>query len=284
MFETGSQMAEYGNGARRRRRLGGEEEYGYGQGEEEYGYGQGEEEYGYGQGEEEYGYGQGEEEYGYGQGEEEYGYGQGEERVRLRQGEKRVRLRPGRRGVRLRPRRGGVRLRRGRGGAVPARLADPDHRQGARRAARRRRSARREVGGYGQGEDGVRADEARPARPRSSSCTRSCSSVLGREAEYNEAPLTPAQEAEFAERLLEVSNEEELARVLGGIVNTVGRAVQGISGAVELAAGPGDHRRRRPAGRGGAHGRGRGPAARRPSRASSTRRSEQFEAARRSSS
>ena len=86
--------------------------------------------------------------------------------------------------------------------------------------------------------------------------------ALGKEAEYNEAPLTPAQEAEFTERLLETADEAELARVIGGIVNTVGRVVQGVQRRRQLAAGPRDHRRRRPGRRGGARGRGRGPGAR----------------------
>jgi hypothetical protein len=48
------------------------------------------------------------------------------------------------------------------------------------------------------------------------------------EAEYeDEVPLSPAQEADLAGRLLEVSGEDELKQVLGRIVNAVGSAVQG---------------------------------------------------------
>jgi len=61
--------------------------------------------------------------------------------------------------------------------------------------------------------------------------------VLGQEAEAGEAVFSPAQEAEYATRLLEVSSEEELERFLSGIVNTVGRAVQGIRGAVNSPQG-----------------------------------------------
>ena len=210
MFEMGSQMAEYGNGGPPRGGWAGEEEYG-----------------GYPQGEEEYGYGrrarrntatrrarrsgrQGEEEYGYGQGEEEYGYGAG---------------------------RGGVRGR-GRGGAVPAGAggADPGRRAGARRAARRRQEeapvpssvATARARPSGEGEAGEAEEQF---------LHKLLLGALGKEAEFNEAPLTPAQEAEFTERLLETADEAELARVIGGIVNTVGRAVQGVQGAVNSPQG-----------------------------------------------
>ena len=49
--------------------------------------------------------------------------------------------------------------------------------------------------------------------------------------------MPPAQEAEFAAQLLEVADEEELDAFLGGIVNTVGRAVQGVSGAANSPQG-----------------------------------------------
>jgi hypothetical protein len=61
--------------------------------------------------------------------------------------------------------------------------------------------------------------------------------LFGREAEYDEAPLTPAQEAEFAGRLLEVSDERELRQLIGRIVNTVGSAVQGVRGAARSPQG-----------------------------------------------
>ena len=78
---------------------------------------------------------------------------------------------------------------------------------------------------------------AEPARPRSSSSTRSCWARSARRPSTTQAPLTAEQEDEFTGRLIEVSNEEELARVLGGIVNTVGRAVQGVRGAVNSPQG-----------------------------------------------
>ena len=61
--------------------------------------------------------------------------------------------------------------------------------------------------------------------------------VLGREAEQSESVLSPAQEAQFAAQLLEVSDEEEMDEFLGGIVNTIGRAVQGVSGAANSPQG-----------------------------------------------
>ena len=49
--------------------------------------------------------------------------------------------------------------------------------------------------------------------------------------------LSPQQEAEMAGQLLEVNSEEELGRVLGGIVNAVGRAVQGVQNAARTPQG-----------------------------------------------
>jgi uncharacterized protein (DUF697 family) len=61
--------------------------------------------------------------------------------------------------------------------------------------------------------------------------------VLGREIQAGEAVLPPGQEVQLAQRLLEASNEQELSQLLGGIVNTVGRAVQGIRGAANSPQG-----------------------------------------------
>jgi hypothetical protein len=197
MFEIGTQMGEYGNGGPPSR----ESEYpGYGQGEEEYpGYGQGEEEYpGYGQGEEEYP--------GYGQGEEEYpGLGQGEEEQFLP--------------------------------IIPAILSAVGPLLSNLLGGKR--EAESEYGGYGQGEDEYSQSETGQVGEAEEQflLDKILPGLLGREAEYNTRPLTAEQEDRFAGRLLEVSDEEELARVLGGIVNTVGRAVQGISGAVNSPQG-----------------------------------------------
>ncbi len=60
------------------------------------------------------------------------------------------------------------------------------------------------------------------------------------EAEYedeSESPLSPAQEAELAGRLLEVSGEDELKQVLGKIVNAVGSEVQGVRNAASSPQG-----------------------------------------------
>ncbi|SIS00808.1 hypothetical protein [Micromonospora avicenniae] len=58
------------------------------------------------------------------------------------------------------------------------------------------------------------------------------------ESEYEEeVPLSPAQEAELAGRLLEVSDEDELKRVLGKIVNVVGSALQGVGNAASSPQG-----------------------------------------------
>jgi hypothetical protein len=189
MFETGSQMAEYGNGGPPRGGWAGEAEYG--------GYPQGEEEYGYGQGEEEWG--QSEEEYGYPQAEEEYGYGQGEEEQFLP--------------------------------ALGALIPVAAQVLGGLFGGRKREA---EIG-YGQGEAEWSEGEAGEAEEQF--LHRILLGALGQEAEYHEAPLTPAQEAEFTERLLETSDEAELARVIGGIVNTVGRVVQGVRGAVNSPQG-----------------------------------------------
>ncbi|WP_290062023.1 hypothetical protein [Amycolatopsis solani] len=61
--------------------------------------------------------------------------------------------------------------------------------------------------------------------------------VLGQEAEHDELALSPAQEAEFAGHLMEVSNEQELDHFLGGLVNTVGKVVQGVRGAANSPQG-----------------------------------------------
>jgi hypothetical protein len=194
----------------------GEEEYpAYGQGEEEYPYGQGEEEYPYGQGEEEYAgtYGQGEEEYpAYGQGEEEYPYGQSEEEYpgTYGQGEE-ERFLPLL--TSLIPMAGQLL-----GGLLG--------------------NVKREISGeagYGEAESSYEQGEAGQAEEEF--LLRILSNVLGKEAEVHEAALSPAQEAELASQLMEVSNEEELGRILGNVINTVGRAVQGVSGAVNSPQG-----------------------------------------------
>jgi hypothetical protein len=61
--------------------------------------------------------------------------------------------------------------------------------------------------------------------------------VLGQEAEHGETAMSPAQEAEFAGHLLQVRDEEELDHFLGGLVDFVGKAVQGIRGAARSPQG-----------------------------------------------
>jgi hypothetical protein len=228
MFETGSEMSEYGNGGPPRRGgWSGEAEYAYGQGEypgeAEY-YGQGEEEYpgeaeyAYGQGEypgeAEY-YGQGEEEYP-GSGEGEYAYGQGEypgEAEYYGQGEEEY---PG----------------SGEGEEeqfLPALIPVVGQVLGGLLGSLGKREA--ELGGYGEAEG-----EAGEAEEQF--LHKILLGALGREtADHHEAPLAPQQEAEFTERLLEASDEAELARIIGGIVNTVGRVVQGVRSAANSPQG-----------------------------------------------
>lgn len=233
MFETGPHMNQ--SGAAR------QGEYGYGQGEWEDGYGQGEweypegeEEYGYSQGEWEYPEGEGEQAYGYGQsewehpeGEEEYGYGQGESE--WDQGEEEY------------PE-GEEEWGEGEEQFLPALIPIIGQVLGGVLGGIGGGGRRREVqaeGGYGQGEEEWAQGEAGEAGEAEEELLgRILKSVLGQEAEYSQgAALTPAQETEFTERLLEVSSEEELSRILGRIVNTVGRAVQGIQGAVNSPQG-----------------------------------------------
>jgi hypothetical protein len=211
MFETGTQMGEYRNGSPPSRESGwaGEEEYPGYQGEEEYPGYQGEEEYPGYQGEEEYPGYQGEEEYpgyqgeaeypGY-QGEEEYpgGPGQGEEEQFL-----------------------------------PALIPIVGQVLGGLLGGMKREAE--SAGGYGEAEGEYPQGGAGEAEEQF--LHKILLGALGREAEYNAAPLTAEQEDEFTGRLLEVSNEEELGRVLGGIVNAVGRAVQGVRGAVNSPQG-----------------------------------------------
>ena len=243
MFMTGAQMAEYGQAEyggpqrRRRARWAGEAEGGYGAGEygpgeAEYGpgeYGPGEAEYGrseYGPGEAEYGpgeaeYGPGEAEYGpgeYGPGEAEYGpgeaeYGPGEAEygpgeAEYGQGEGEEQFLP------LIPIIGQVL-----GGLLGGLKKEGESEYGQ--------------GEYGQSEYGQ--GEAGEAEEQflHNILTR----VLGQEAEAGESVLSPAQEAEYAARLLEVSSEEELGRLLGGIVNTAGRVFQGVRDAVNSPQG-----------------------------------------------
>ncbi|MFF5078554.1 hypothetical protein ACFY36_16005 [Actinoplanes sp. NPDC000266] len=62
--------------------------------------------------------------------------------------------------------------------------------------------------------------------------------VLGEAPERESGPvLSPQQEAEMASRLLEVNSEEELGRLLGSIVNVVGRAAQGVQNAARTPQG-----------------------------------------------
>lgn len=193
MFETGTQMAEFGppeygqggygrRGWRRRARWAGEGEAGV-YGPAEYG---------------PVGYGQGEEEYG------PAGYGQSEEQFLPA-------ILPALKGV-LSGVLGGL-LREGEGEYGPT--------------------------GYGQGEEEgwTGESEGEDGEAEEQFLDRIFVRFLGREAEYDEAALPPGQQAEIAARLMEVSDEEELARILGGIVNTIGRAVQGISGAANSPQG-----------------------------------------------
>jgi hypothetical protein len=207
----------------------GEEEYpgAYGQGEEEYPYGQGEEEYPYGQGEEEYpgAYAQGEEEYPYGQGEVEYPYGQGEEEYPYGQGEEEY---PGGYGQgeeeRFLPALGALipiagQLLGGLLGGV-------------------RREIDSEAAGYAQDESSYEEGGAGQAgEAEEQFLHRILLNVLGKEAEADEAALSPTQESQFTSQLMEASDEQELARILSGIINTVGRAVQGVRGAVNSPQG-----------------------------------------------
>src|ERR1035438_1176904 len=203
MFEM-----EYQGGPRRRRRRDGDFES-YGEGEEQFApYGEaeypGEAEYGeFGPGEAEYGEGEyGEGEYGeFGPGEAEYGEGEGEYGEGGGEGEE-ERFLP------LIPIVGKVL-----GGLLGGLLKEGEGEY---------------EGEYGEGETGQAEEEI---------LGRILSRVLGREAAFHEAPLSPEQEDEFASRLMEVSSEDELGRVLGGIVNTVGRAVQGVGSAVSSPQG-----------------------------------------------
>jgi hypothetical protein len=61
--------------------------------------------------------------------------------------------------------------------------------------------------------------------------------VLGQEAQQPGPPLSPAQEAEFVDRLLEADDEAEVDEILGRIVNAVGRAVQGVAAAARSPQG-----------------------------------------------
>ena len=206
MFET-AEMSEYGR--RRRRPQGQSEAYGesqeqfapYGH-EAEYGeYGPGEAEYG------EYGEAEGEGEYGeYGPGEAEYGeYGEAEGEGEG-EGEAEERFFP------LIPIAGKVL-----GGLLGGLLKEGEY--------------------EGEGESEYGEAEGEVGEAEEHFLGKLLSSVLGREAEYGEAPLSPAQEGEFAARLMEVNSEAELARVLSGIVNTVGRTVQGVGNAVNSPQG-----------------------------------------------
>jgi hypothetical protein len=199
MFEM-----EYEGGPRRRRYRRDGEFGSYGEGEEQFApYGEteypGEAEYGeFGPGEAEYGEGEGE----YGEGE---GEGEGEEE----------------RFLPLIPIVGKVL-----GGLLGGLLKEGEY------------EGQYGEGEYGEGEYGEgEAGEAEAGEAEEEILGRILSTVLGREAAFQEAPLSPEQEEEFASRLMEVSSEDELGRVLGGIVNTVGRAVQGVGSAVSSPQG-----------------------------------------------
>ena len=202
MFETESQMSQYEDGSGYWR---GESGW---PGEMEGPYGQGEEEYpgAYGQGEEEYLYGQGEEEYPYGQGEEEYpgAYGQAEEEQFL-------------------PALGALIPIAGQllGGLL----------------GRVKREIDSEAAGYEQGESFYEGEAGQAGEAEEQFLGRVLLNVLGKEGESYEAALSPTQESQFASQLMEASDEQELARVLGGIINSVGRAVQGVRGAVNSPQG-----------------------------------------------
>jgi hypothetical protein len=207
----------------------GEEEYPYGQGEEEYPYGQGEEEYPFGQGEEEYpgAYGQGEEEYPYGQGEEEYpgaAYGQGEEEYPYGQGEEEY---PGAyeqgEEERFLP-------------ALGALIPIAGQLLGGLLGGGRREIAS-EAAGYGQGENSYEGEAGEAGEAEEQFLHRVLTNVLGNEAEADEAILSPTQESQFASQLMEASDEQELGRILSGIINSVGGAVQGVRGAVNSPQG-----------------------------------------------
>lgn len=91
-----------------------------------------------------------------------------------------------------------------------------------------------EYGAYSQGESGE-PGEAGDAEEEL--LHRILGRVLGQEAEDGETGLTPAQEAELSSQLLEVADEAELARILGKVVNTVGRVYQGVSSAARSPQG-----------------------------------------------
>ena len=249
MFETGTQTAEYGQpgyGRRRwRQRRGwpGEGEGPYGEGEGPYGegegpYGEGEGPYGegegpYGEGEGPYGegegpYGEGEGPYGegegpYGEGEGPYGesegpYGESEGPYGESEGpygESEEQFLP------IIPIVGKALM-----SALPSLL--PSLLGGLRREAESEYAGEYESAESGQGEAGEAEEQF---------LHQILTRVLGQEAESGEAALSPEQEEQFAARLLQVSNEQELEQFLGGLVNAVGRAVQGIRGAVNSPQG-----------------------------------------------
>ena len=98
----------------------------------------------------------------------------------------------------------------------------------------------------------------KPVRPRSNSWTRSSTKVLGREAEYGGSAMPPAQEAQFAAQLLEVSNEEEMERVSQPHREHDRPGGAGHQRRGQLAAGPGADRCGQAAGPSRPSGRRRG--------------------------
>jgi uncharacterized membrane protein YgcG len=244
MFETETEMGQYGNGNRRWRRRGrwageeelpggyqGEEEYPGYQGEEEYPGYQGEAEYPGYQGEEEYPGYQGEEEYPGYQGEEEYPGYQGEEEYPGYQGEEEY---PGYQGEEEYPGYGGQAEEEQFLPALGALIPIAGQLLGGL-LGRVKRETESEAGGYGQGESAYEEGEAGDAEEQF--LHRILTGVLGKESEANEAALSPTQEGQFAAQLMEVADEDELARILSGIINSVGRAVQGVRGAVSSPQG-----------------------------------------------
>jgi len=201
MFETGTQTAEYGQPGYGRRRW--RQRCGW-PGEAEGGYpgefGEGEGPYGEGEGP----YGEGEGPYGEGEGPYGEGEGEGEEQF-----------------LPIIPIVGKALM-----SALPSLL--PSLLGGLRREAESEYAGEYGSAESGQGEAGEAEEQF---------LHQILTRILGQEAESGEAALSPEQEEQFAARLLQVSNEQELEQFLGGIVNAVGRAVQGIRGAVNSPQG-----------------------------------------------
>jgi hypothetical protein len=214
MFETGTQATAFENGQ------GEYEGMPYGAGEYEAPYGQGEYEgMPYGAGEYEAPYGQGEYEgMPYGAGEYEAPYGQGEyEGMPYGQGEEENGQGEEERFLPLIPIAGKVL-----GGLLGGLLREGEYEQGEY-----------EQGVIGQGE----APDGGAGEAEEQFLHKVLLRVLGPQRQSGEVPLTPAQESQFASQLMGAQSEDELAQIIGRIVNTVGRAVQGIRGAANSPQG-----------------------------------------------